>query len=94
MRLPKRPNTADDWDVFCDYDSGPITREVFEEEEEPEFTQSAILGPNGNPIIYHNPSEKLGYIGFIPPEMYLEIHEMQAKKRRRKRNASSRKSKA
>jgi hypothetical protein len=105
------PAKADDWDEddYEEWDSeffyGDPTAEsceVFESDDEPQIVRSPILGPDGQPIYYEIPSSKLGYIGFIPPSLYLAIRKEQAlrhlkrmsRKKRKRKNASSKKSKA
>jgi len=84
----------DDWDheFFWGY-AQQETIEVHEEDDEEERVFTGILGPDGSPIYLIYPREKQGYIGFLGPDDYLAIHE-QRNKKRRKRNARSRKSEA
>lgn len=104
-----KPKPATNWAPFdpledyCEYWIGhgdSSTREVFEEDDDEETRISSLVGPNGEPIFYHSPSTKQGYIGFVPPDILeligleneqerlkAELAKRNAKKKRRKKNA-------
>lgn len=65
---------------------------VFEEDEDEPF-HTGLYWADGSPIVAVPELRKLGYIGFIPPEYYEAVIIAQRKKRR-KRNARSRKPEA
>lgn len=56
--------------------------EVFEEEDDEETIRSTLVGPNGEPIYYHAPSTKQGFIGFVAID---DLHLYRAPAPRRKR---------
>lgn len=93
---PQSAPARNDWEEWDEEDfwgeSYPQTIEVIEMDEEEEVYRSPILGPDGQPIYYHMESEKQGYIGFVSPDYYLAIREAQSKKRKKRRNARSKKS--
>lgn len=67
---------------------------IFEEDEDEPY-HTGLFWPDGSPIIACPEPRKLGYIGFVDPEYLEEVRiAHQQKKRKRKRNAGTRKSKA
>lgn len=64
--------------------------EIIEEEDDEETIRSALVGPNGEPILYHAPSSKLGFIGFVSPDLLEAIaHAKQSPKRKRRRRKNA-----
>lgn len=61
-----KPRCDEDW--YDDFYHHQNSMMVMEEDDEPPFIVSSLLGPDGTPIIYENPSEKLGFIGFVDPD--------------------------
>ena len=62
--------------------------EVIEEDDDEETIQSSLVSPNGQPIIYHRPSSKQGFIGFIDPDTYPKLRSAARGKRYKARRKS------